>query len=147
MDDNAPSNSIVMVKAARERWRIGRKFPAGKDIAIAISDLTETQLKQLEDDPVLSLRFEKVSRAEPSAEPEPTPGAAAAHLEAALKAVFFELDPEKDLNKDGSPNLGELKKRLGRDVTKAEVTTALGSLSEDKRNELVAKWAPPKNDS
>lgn len=100
----------VIVTASRERWRAGRKFPTGKPVTVPFSDLTEAQAKQLEDDPLLSLRYVELGENDPTA---------------AILDAIEELDREKDFNQDGTPKVNAVSKILGREVTKAEIAEAL----------------------
>lgn len=132
---------VVIVTASRDRWRNGRQFKAQQPVPLLLADLNETELKRLEGDPVLSLRFATTdTETSPDAETGQAAPGTAQHatpdLSAGiLKAVLEDLGPE-DFNKDGSPNVGALEDKLGRDLSKADVTAALAGLTDEQRDTL-----------
>ncbi|MBD8890904.1 hypothetical protein [Roseibium litorale] len=113
---NFEDANAVIVTASRERWRAGRKFPANKPVTVPFSELSEEQARQLEADPLLSLRFVEVPD---TASHDAAPGT--------ILDAIEKLDREKDFNHDGTPKVQAVSKILERDVSKSEILAALGN--------------------
>lgn len=126
-------DKLLIVRASKDRWRAGRKFPAGKDVPLQIADLSEDDLTKLEADPVLSLRYYGEGDDDGGgSETSSSPSDDATRLAAILDAVLTELQPD-GFNKDGSPNVGALETVLGWNTSKAEVTSALAAMTDEQR--------------
>jgi hypothetical protein len=124
---------VVIVTASRDRWRIGRHFPAKVPVPLAVADLSDTELQRLEGDPVLSLRL---GTADATADDQT--GTEEDAGPAIIKAVLEDLTPE-DFNKDGSPKVAAIETAIGRDLSKADVTAALAGLTDEQRDTLKAR--------
>ncbi len=75
----------------------------------------------------------------PSAPTKPT-GAA---LDAAIAAVILDLDPQEDVNRDGTPSVPALEKHLGYDITAAERDAAWDAFVAAKEAESKSTAGKP----
>lgn len=132
-------DKLLIVRASKDRWRAGRKFPAGKDVPLQIADLSEDDLAMLEGDTVLSLRYyDKGDDDGGGSETSSSPSDDAERHASILDAILTELQPD-GFNKDGSPNVSALETVLGWNTSKAEVMGVLAALTGEQRATLTTR--------